>query len=95
VAFSANRTQFVGELVKAQKSSGTTAKEIAAVFSSRRISRSDNLIYNALNALVKQKKLQHKGDRYFWAGDKARASQEPVIAGKKVAGKKKASKSVA
>ena len=40
-------------------------KEIAEVFTARHIDRTDNLIYNALNALVKRKKLIKKADRYF------------------------------
>jgi hypothetical protein len=41
--------------------------EINEAFRARQIDRSRNLVYTALGALVKQKKLTKKGDRYFSA----------------------------
>ena len=62
-----NKTDFVLAVVEAHGLSGATAREIDEAFTIRRIDRSKNLIYNALNALVKQKKLKKQGDRYFSA----------------------------
>ncbi|HEX4168016.1 MAG TPA: hypothetical protein VHZ55_21330, partial [Bryobacteraceae bacterium] len=48
-------------------------KDIAEVFTARHIGRSENLIYNALSTLVKQKKLKKQGGRYFATSIKSNA----------------------
>jgi hypothetical protein len=63
--FSGSKTDFVAAIVKERGTSGATPKEVGDVFSARRIARSRNLIYNALSALVKQRKLAKKDGRYF------------------------------
>jgi hypothetical protein len=63
--FTGNKTGFVVAIVKARGPSGATPKEVADIFAARGVSRSKNLIYNALSLLVKQKKLQKNGGRYF------------------------------
>jgi hypothetical protein len=63
--FTGNKTDFIRALVESRGASGAVPKEIAEVFTARHIDRTDNLIYNALNALVKRKKLIKKADRYF------------------------------
>jgi hypothetical protein len=65
--FTGNKTEFVRAVVEARGPSGTTASEIGEAFTTRRIDRSRNLIYNALSALVKQKTLKKQGNRYFSA----------------------------
>ena len=62
-----NKTDFIRALVEACGTSGAVPKDIAEVFTSRHIDRTKNLIYNALSALVKQKKLKKRADRYFSA----------------------------
>jgi hypothetical protein len=63
--FTGKKTDFVAAIVRERGSSGAAPKEVADVFAARGISRSKNLIYNALSLLVKQKKLQRNGGRYF------------------------------
>ena len=63
--FTGNKTEFVRAVVQARGSLGTTPKEIDEVFKARQIERSRNLIYNALDVLLKQKKLKRENGRYF------------------------------
>ena len=63
--FSGSKTDFVAAIVKERGASGATPKEVGDVFSARGIARSRNLIYNALSALVKQRKLAKRDGRYF------------------------------
>lgn len=63
--FTGNKTDFVAAIVRARGPSGAAPKEVGDVFAARGISRSRNLIYNALSLLVKQNKLQKNGGRYF------------------------------
>jgi hypothetical protein len=63
--FTGNKTEFVRAVVQARGSLGTTPKEIDQVFKARQIERSRNLIYNALDILLKQKKLKRENGRYF------------------------------
>jgi hypothetical protein len=65
--FTGNKTDFVRAVVGAGGPSGVTPGDIDEAFATRKIDRSKNLIYNALSALVKQKKLKKKGDRYLSA----------------------------
>jgi hypothetical protein len=65
--FTGNKTDFVRAVVEAGGPSGVTPREIDEALATRKIDRSKNLIYNALSALVKQKKLKKKGDRYLSA----------------------------
>jgi hypothetical protein len=65
--FTGNKTDFVRAVVEARGTSGATPRNIDEAFTTRRIDRSKNLIYNSLSALVKQKKLKKQGDRYFSA----------------------------
>ena len=70
--FSGSKTDLVAAIVKARGISGATPKEVSDVFSARRIARSKNLIYNALSALLKQKKLEKKDGRYFFVSSHSR-----------------------
>jgi hypothetical protein len=45
---------------------GATPKDIDEVFAKRRIERSKNAIYNALDSLVRQKKLRKHEGHYFY-----------------------------
>ena len=63
--FTGNKTEFIRAVVQARGSFGATPKEIDEVFKGRQIERSRNLIYNALDALLKQKKLKRDNGRYF------------------------------
>jgi hypothetical protein len=65
--FTGNKTDFVRAVVEARGPSGAMPRDIDEAFTTRRIDRSKNLIYNSLSALVKQKKLKKKGDRYLSA----------------------------
>jgi len=64
--FTGSKGNFVAAIVKAHGTSGVTPKDVEHVFSTRRINRSKNLIYNALSTLVKQGKLERKEGRYFF-----------------------------
>ncbi|MGA8596605.1 MAG: hypothetical protein WB676_17995 [Bryobacteraceae bacterium] len=63
--FTGNKTDFVRAVVEAHGTSGAAPREIDQAFTTRGIGRSKNLIYSALGALVRQKKLKKKGDRYL------------------------------
>jgi hypothetical protein len=65
--FTGNKTDFVRAVVEARGPLGAMPRDIDEAFTNRRIDRSKNLIYNSLSALVKQKKLKKKGDRYLSA----------------------------
>jgi hypothetical protein len=65
--FTGNKIDFVRAVVEARGPSGAMPRDIDEAFTTRRIDRSKNLIYNSLSALVKQKKLKKKGDRYLSA----------------------------
>ena len=65
VEFSGNKTAFILGIVRAHGAAGAAPKEIAEVFTARKIARSDNLIYTTLSALAKQKKLKRRDGRYF------------------------------
>jgi DNA-binding transcriptional regulator YhcF (GntR family) len=56
----------VAKILEARGISGVTPKEIDEVFSARRITRSENLIYNALSLLRKEGKLEKKNGRYYF-----------------------------
>ena len=75
--FTGNKTDFVRAVVEAHGSSGAAPREIDEAFTTRAIGRSRNLIYSALGALVKQKKLKKKGDRYFSASIESNAKSVP------------------
>lgn len=64
--FTGNKTEFVRAVVRARGSEGTTPKDIDQVFAKRRIERSKNAIYNALDSLVRQKKLRKHEGHYFY-----------------------------
>jgi hypothetical protein len=81
--FTGNKTEFIRLLVEAREPLGVVPKEVSEVFTARHIDRSENLIYNALSTLVKQKKLKKKGDRYFAAasaGSHAKVAASPKVA---------------
>lgn len=80
--FGGNKTDFVRSVVEAQGPSGATPRDIDQAFTTRRIDRSRNLIYNALSALVKQKKLKKKGDRYFLGS--TGSNVKPVLPKKRI-----------
>ncbi len=65
VTFTGNKTAFISAILASRGAAGATPKEIGEIFNARKISRSDNLIYNTLSALVKQKKLDRKDGRYY------------------------------
>lgn len=64
--FTGNKTQFVRAIVRSCGSMGATPKDIDQVFAKRRIERSKNAIYNALDSLVRQKKLRKHEGQYFY-----------------------------
>jgi hypothetical protein len=84
--FTGKKTDFVEAIVKARGSSGATPREVADLFAARGISRSKNLIYNALSFMVKQRKLQKKDGRYLSAssdsGQKVAAPRKWKISAK-------------
>lgn len=73
-AFDGNKTEFVRALVEDRGSNGAVPKDIADVFTARGIGRSENLIYNALSTLVKQKKLKKQDGRYFATSMESKAT---------------------
>jgi hypothetical protein len=75
--FTGNKTDFVRAVVEARGSSGAMPREIDEAFTIHRIDKSKNLIYSSLSALVKQKKLQKKGDRYFSASRHSNVKSVP------------------
>lgn len=64
--FTGNKTEFVRAIVRARGSVGATPKDIDHVFARRRIEKSKNAIYNALDSLVRQKKLRKHEGHYFY-----------------------------
>ena len=66
-AFTGSKTDFVRSVIESSGASGATPRDIDEAFKARRIERSKNLIYNSLGALVKQKRIAKKGDRYVVA----------------------------
>jgi hypothetical protein len=71
--FSGSKSDLVVKVLEARGIAGATAKEIDEVFSAKRIARSDNLIYNALSLLRKERKLDKKNGRYYFvSSDSAR-----------------------
>lgn len=94
VPFTGNKTTLVAEIVKSYGSQGATPKDVDAFFTSRKVERSKNLIYNTLSYLVAQKKLQRRDGRYFMAGTKAStapAKKIPATATKKAPTKRRLS----
>jgi hypothetical protein len=63
--FTGNKTEFVRAVVESRGSAGAAPKDIDQVFVERRIEKSKNAIYNALDSLVRQKKLRKKEGQYF------------------------------
>jgi len=63
--FTGNKTEFVRAVVESRGSAGAAPKDIDQVFVQRRIEKSKNAIYNALDSLVRQKKLRKKEGQYF------------------------------
>jgi hypothetical protein len=63
--FTGNKTEFVRAVVQSRGSVGAAPKDINQVFVERRIEKSKNAIYNALESLVRQKKLTKKEGQYF------------------------------
>jgi len=55
----------VRAVVQSRGSAGAAPKDINQVFVERRIEKSKNAIYNALESLVRQKKLRKKEGQYF------------------------------
>jgi hypothetical protein len=76
--FAGNKTEFVASILKARGTSGATPKEIDGVFAARAIARSKNLIYNALSFLLKRKRLERRGGRYFSLSAGARKKSAPA-----------------
>jgi hypothetical protein len=64
---SGNKTEFVHALVQFRGAAGATPKDIDQAFVERGIEKSKNAIYNALDSLVRQKKLKKKDGKYFYA----------------------------
>jgi hypothetical protein len=64
--FTGNKTEFVRAVVQSCGSAGAAPKDIDQVFVQRRIEKSKNAIYNALDALVRQKKLKKEEGHYFY-----------------------------
>lgn len=67
--FTGNKTDFVRALVEFRGAAGATPKDIDQVFTQRRIEKSKNAIYNALDSLVRQNKLKKKDGQYFFLGN--------------------------
>jgi hypothetical protein len=65
-AFSGSKIGYVAQILEARGTTGATPKEIDQVFSAKRISRSDNLVYNALSLLRKDRKLEKRDGRYYF-----------------------------
>ena len=63
--FTGNKTEFVRAVVQSRGSAGAAPKDIDQVFVERGIEKSKNAIYNALDSLVRQKKLRKKEGHYF------------------------------
>jgi len=63
--FTGTKTEFVRAVVHSRGSAGAAPKDINQVFVERRIEKSKNAIYNALESLVRQKKLRKKEGQYF------------------------------
>lgn len=76
LVFTGNKTAFISAVLASRGSKGATPKEIGEVFNERKISRSDNLIYNTLSALVKQKKLDRQDGRYYLRATKRAAKKQ-------------------
>ncbi len=64
--FTGNKTEFVRAVVQSCGSAGAAPKDIDQVFLHRRIEKSKNAIYNALDSLVRQKKLKKEDGHYFY-----------------------------
>lgn len=64
--FTGNKTEFVRAVVQFRGAAGATPKDIDQVFAQRRIEKSKNAIYNALDSLVRQNKLKKKDGQYFY-----------------------------
>ena len=64
--FTGNKTQFVQAIVRSSGSAGIAPKDIDQMFVKRRIEKSKNAIYNALDSLVRQKKVRKDEGRYFY-----------------------------
>jgi hypothetical protein len=79
--FAGNRSAFVAAIVQAHGSSGVTAKDVKDIFAESKVKASQNLVYNALTGLVKQKKIDRRDGRYF--------SRVKASGGKTAATKKK------
>ncbi len=58
--FTGNKTQFVQAIVRSSGSAGISPKDIDQMFVKRRIEKSKNAIYNALDSLVRQKKITER-----------------------------------
>ena len=69
--FNGNKTDFVRALVQSRGAAGATPKEIDQVFTERRIEKSKNAIYNALDSLLRQKKLRKKDGQYFYVASRS------------------------
>ena len=63
--FTGNKTEFVRAVVQSRGSAGAAPKDIDQGFVERGIEKSKNAIYNALDSLVRQKKLRKKEGHYF------------------------------
>jgi hypothetical protein len=64
--FTGNKTEFARAIVQSRGSAGAAAKDVDQVFVERGIEKSKNAIYNALDSLVRQKKLKKKDGQYFY-----------------------------
>lgn len=66
-----NKTAMVSEIVKSYGTTGATPKDVDSILTSRKIKRSNNMVYTALSYLVSRKKLRRLDGRYFATDSKA------------------------
>jgi hypothetical protein len=78
--FTGNKSAFVAAIVQAHGSSGVTAKGVKDIFAERKVKASQNLVYNALTGLVKQKKIERRDGQYF---SRVKAAGKPAATKKK------------
>jgi hypothetical protein len=74
-----NKTAMVAEIVESYGSAGATPKEVDNVLTSRRIKRSNNMVYTALSYLTARKKLKRLDGRYFASVKKVRTPAKRKI----------------
>jgi hypothetical protein len=79
---SGNKTSMVEQIVKSYGNAGATPKDVDAYFTSRKVERSKNLVYNTLSYLVAHKRLERRDGKYF-------VTDIPVVRKKRGPAKKK------